>query len=88
MATAGVKTGLAVYHAELVKQNLLSTIFRANYKNVTSPLLEMSMHVTSFLGILYQSNSEYWAQKRAQSGNIHSIMFNSPLSFIWDDKKG
>ena len=30
-----------------------------------------SMHVTSFSSISYWSNSVYWTQKRAQSGNIH-----------------
>ena len=33
------------------------------------------IYVTSFSSIPYCSNSEYWSQKRAQSGNIHSLIF-------------
>ena len=37
------------------------------------------MHVTSFSSISYCSNSEYWAQKHVQSGNIQ---FNSLPTFL------
>ena len=35
-----------------------------------------TINVTSFSSILYYSNSEYWTQKHAQSGNIHSIILD------------
>ena len=34
------------------------------------------MFVTSFSSISYCSNSEYWFQKCAQSGNIHSVILD------------
>ena len=33
-----------------------------------------AIYITSSSSILYWSNSEYWTQKRIQSGNIHSII--------------
>ena len=36
----------------------------------------MGVFVTSFSSISYCSNIEYWSQKQAQSGNIHSIIFD------------
>ena len=34
------------------------------------------INVTSFSSYSYCSNSEHWSQKRAQSGNIHSIILD------------
>ena len=34
------------------------------------------INVTSFSSIPYWRNSEYWTQKRTQSGNIHSIILD------------
>ena len=34
------------------------------------------IYFTSFSSISYWSNSEYWTQKCAQSGNIHSIILD------------
>ena len=36
-------------------------------------IIQDSVYVTSSSSISYCSNSEYWSQKFAQSGNIHSI---------------
>ena len=38
------------------------------------------MVVTSFSSTSYFSKSEHWTQKRTQSGNIHSILWNQPLN--------
>ena len=40
------------------------------------------IHVTSCSSISYWSNSEYWSQKRTQSGNIYSILNIFRLLFI------
>ena len=42
--------------------------------NIQTRLVAECNYVTSFSSISYQSNSEYWSQKQAQSGNIHSII--------------
>ena len=39
-------------------------------------LLVYTMYVTSFYSSSYWSNSEYWSQKRTQSGNIQSIILD------------
>ena len=39
-------------------------------------LLVYTMYVTSFSSSSYWSNSEYWSQKRTQSGNIQSIILD------------
>ena len=36
----------------------------------------LSIYVTSFSSISYCNISEYWTQKHAQNGNIHSIILD------------
>ena len=39
-----------------------------------------------FLNISYWSNSEYWSQKRTQSGNIHSTELDVYAVYFYSDK--
>ena len=44
-------------------------------------IVDHSLYVTRFSSISYRSNSEYWTQKGAQSGNIRSIILDVHVSW-------
>ena len=60
----------------ILEMQILILIRRKFWNYLDLTYVDNKLNITSFSSISYWSNSEYWPQKCAQSGNIHSIILD------------